>query len=386
MVGEGVTEGRLRSIPGPVAEPRCALLLAALLAVVAVACTREDEPPRATGFYVEIAVEVELSPDDYLARYRRTEGQTVVRWWYATDPARWRWEIEGVGGIIDDGLMVTVFDGTDSWWYDDRRNTYVRRAAPDPPGAVPSPFFSAPVGPANVDTIDGFIERWRMSGGIAEVARAGTTTILGRETEIVELRSASGGATRVFIDADRMFIMRWASEGGPGAQSFSAEVTVLDYDAAIDAGLFVFDPPSGSREVEGSQGCRYSGSKVIGASFPADDGFLVPSYVPAGYRTAATTSEESASGDCRRTATLVLLESPDGAYILLEQRLRAGGIPDAVRAWEPVDSELGEVYQQSADGVVRLVWRNGEVVALLEADAVLLEELLRIAESSQLAP
>lgn len=377
----------MRSIPGPVAEPRCALLLAALLAVVlAVACTREDEPPRPTGFYAEIAIEVELSPDDYLARYRRTEGQTVVRWWYATDPARSRWEIEGVGGIIDGGLTISVFDGTDSWWYDDRPNTYVRRAVPHAAAAAASPIFSAPVGPANADTIKGFIERWRTSGGIAEVARVGAARLLGRETEIVELRSASGGATRVFIDPDRMFIMRWATDGGPDAQSVSAEVTVLDYDTALDARLFTFDPPSGSSEVGDSQGCRYSGSAVIGASFPAEDGFLVPSYVPAGYRTAAASSEESASGDCRRTATLVLLESPDGAYILFEQRLRAFGIPDAVRAWEPVDSELGEVYQQSETGVVRLVWRDGAVVALLEADAVPLEELLRIAKSSQLAP
>ena len=376
----------MRLIPA-VAGPRRLLLLPALLPVLlAVACTPDDEAPRATGFYAEIAVEVELSPDDYLARYRRAESQALIRWWYATDPVRWRWEIEGVGGIIDDGLMVTVFDGTDSWWYDDRPNTYVRRPAPDAPGAVPSPIFSAPVGPANADTIEGFIGRWRTLGGIAEVARAGEATILGRQTQVIEIRPSSGGTTRVFVDPDRMFIMRWATDGGPDAQSFSAEVTVLDYDAAIDARLFVFDPPSGSREVEDSQGCRYSGSTVIGASFPAEDGFLVPSYVPAGYRTAAVSSEESASGDCRRTATLVLLESPDGAYILFEQRLRAGGIPDAVRTWEPVDSDLGEVYHRSEDGVVRLVWRSGEVVALLEADAVPLEELLRIAESSELAP
>ena len=378
----------MRSIAAVAAGPRCILLLVGLLAVVlSVACTSEEEPTRATGFYAEIAVEVEQSPDDYLARYGRAGSQTVVRWWYATDPVRWRWEIEGVGGIIDDGLMVTVFDGTDSWWYDDRPNTYVRRDIPAGQGEIAlSPIFSAPVGPANADTIEGFIERWRTSSGIAEVARVGEATILGRETEIVELRSAPGGATRVFIDADRMFIMRWATEGGPDAQSFSAEVTVLDYDTAIDARLLVFDPPPGSREAEESQGCRYSGSTVIGASFPAEDGFLVPSYMPAGYRPAAVSSEASASGDCRRTATLVLLESPDGAYILLEQRLRAGGIPDAVRSWEPVDSDLGEVYQQSEAGVVRLVWRKGEVVALLEADAVPIEELLRIAESSQLVP
>lgn len=377
----------MRSLPVAAAGPQCILLLVGLLAVVfGVACTSDDEAPRAAGFYAEIGVEVELSPDDYLARYRRTESQGVIRWWYATDPVRWRWEIEGVGGIIDDGLMVTVFDGTDSWWYDDRPNTYVRRAAPDPPGAVPSPFFSAPVGPANADTIDVYMERWRTSGGIADVARAGEATILGRETQIIELHPASGGITSVFIDPERMFIMRWASDGGPGAQSYSAEVTVLDYDTAIDARLFVFDPPAGSREVEDSQGCRYSGSSVIGASFPAEDGFLVPSYTPSGYRPTGVSSEASASGDCRRTATSVLLESPDGAYILIEQRLRAGGIPDTVRAWEPVDSDLGEVYHRSEEGITRLVWRSGEVVALLEADAVPLEELLRIAESSELAP
>ena len=74
------------------------------------------------------------------------------------------------------------------------------------------------------------------------------------------------------------------------------------------------------------------------------------------------------------------------AYILLYQRFRAGGIPQTARAWERVESDLGEVFVHSENGTVRLVWRADDVVALLEANSVAVQELLRIAESAELVP
>ena len=38
------------------------------------------------------------------------------------------------------------------------------------------------------------------------------------------------------------------------------------------------------------------------------------------------------------------------------------------------------------DGVLSLLWREGDIVALLETDSMSFEELLRIAESSSLVP
>ena len=371
------------------AQRQFAILLPALLvATLALACTSADEPARTPGFYAEVAVEVEPSPDDPLARFGVAEGRSVIRWWYARDPARWRWEIETVGSIIDDGVALTVVNEMDFWEYDDRSNTYRRRSiGVIPDGVMLLPTFSAPVGPANAETIDALIEQWRERGDHLEVDLAGEATLLGRRTQIVELRPPGGGV-RVFVDPERMFIMRWAGGGEGGGQSYSSEVTVLDYDTEIDASRFTFDPPPGAREVEAPyvQSCSSSSGPIGGASFPAKPGFLRPAYAPAGYHSTAAGSGGSANGGCGPVAVWALLESPDGGYILLRQRLRPGGVPRAARSWQPVDASLEEAYRYSEGAVLSLLWRDGDVVALLDSDSVSFEELLRIAESSDLVP
>ena len=372
------------------AQRQLAILLPALLAAtLAFACTSADEPARTPGFHAEVAVEVEPSPDDPLARFGVAEGRSVIRWWYVPDPVRWRWEIETVGSIIDDGVALTVVNETDSWEYDDRSNTYRRGSiAAIPDGVILPPTFSAPVGPANAETIDALIDQWRERGGQLEVGLAGEATLLGRRTQIVEIRPPGGGIVRAFVDPERMFIMRWAVDGEGGGQSYSSEVTALDYDTEIDASRFTFDPPPGAREVEAPyvQSCSSSSGPLGGASFPAKPGFLRPAYAPAGYHSTAAGSEGSANGGCGRVAVSALLEAPDGGYILLRQRLRPGGVPRAARSWQPVDSSLDDAYRNSEGGVLSFLWRDGDVVALLESASVSFGELLRIAESSSLVP
>ena len=398
------------------ARRQLAILLPVLLAAtLLLACSSDDEPPPAAAFYLEVAVEVEPSHDDPLARFGSAEGRSLIRWWYAPAPDRWRWEIESIGTTIDDGVALTVFDGDDSWGYDDRSNTHRRDIAPlVPPGMVLPPTFSAPVGPANVETVEAFMQQWRDRVSDADVQLAGEATLLGRPTQIVEIRPAwsgssesaqapapgqdsqpstqqtesSGGVVRVFIDPERMFIMRWAVDGEGGGQSYRSEVTRLDYDTEIDPARFSFDPPSGAIELTSNvrQSCSGSSGMLGGPSVPAQPGFLLPSYVPPGYTSTGSGSGSGANGDCGPVSTWVLLESPDGASILLRQRDRPGGIPQAARSWQPVDSNLDDSYRQSAPGIERLLWRNGDVVAVLESDSVPFEDLLRIAESSELVP
>ena len=367
---------------------RFAILLPALLvATLALACTSGDEPQRTPGFYAEVAVEVERQPDHPLARFGVAERRSVIRWWYAPDPFRWRWEIETVGSIIDDGVVLTVVDGDDFWEYDDRSNTYRRDTlVVAPAGVMLLPSFSAQVGPANAETIDAFIDQWRERGDHPDVGLAGEATLLGRRTQIVEIGTQGGGRVRAFVDPERMFIMRWAADGEGGGQSYSSEVTALDYDTEIDASRFTFDPPPGAREVDApySRSCSVSSGPIGGTSFPADPGFLRPEYAPAGYHSSGAGSEGSASGGCGPVGVWALLEAPGGAYLLLRQRLRPGGIPLAARSWQPVGSSLDDAYRYSEGGVLSLLWRDGDVVALLESDSVSFEELLRVAESSDL--
>ena len=91
-------------------------------------------------------------------------------------------------------------------------------------------------------TIHYFIDQWRERSGYPEVDLAGEETLLGRTTQIVELRHPSARVVRVSIDPERMFIMRWAVDAEDGRQSYRAEVTALSYDAEIDASRFNFDP------------------------------------------------------------------------------------------------------------------------------------------------
>ena len=376
---------------------------------LAFACTPDDAPSPAAAFYAEVAVEVHPSPSDTLARLGLGDSRSIVRWWYAGDPVRWRWEVETVGTIIDDGVILWVGDGIDSWTYDDRSNIYQRQTVEGMPVGLASPLprawgalrsswatvegmpvglasplsFSAPVGPANVESIDAFTEQWRERGGDPEVAVAGEATVLGRPTQIVELRYSAGGLFRAFIDPERMFIMRWAVDGEVGGQSYRAEVTVLDYDTDIDAGRFTFEAPHDARETEalGNQSCSgSSGPLGTGAVFPREPDLLTPLHAPSGYQSTAAGGEGSAFV-CAR-AVWSLLEGAEGGYILLRQRVRAGGIPQSARSWQTVDSNLDSAYRHSANGVVSLLWREGDIVALLDTDSVSFEELLRIAESA----
>lgn len=364
-------------------------LLPLTAATLAIACASDQELARPPAFYAEVSVEVELesSPSDPLARFGNGVERSAIRWWYAPGPARWRWEIETVGTVIDDGVLLTVAGGDESWEYDDRTNVYRRGVLAHvrfPDGFAVSPVTSAPVGPAHTASVDALMASWREGGAAPEVA--GEATLLGRLTQIVELRGASGGLMRVFVDPERMFIMRWAvwaSVTGGSWQSYQAEVTALDYGAEIDAARFNFEPPPGAHEAEGGacSGSSHSG----GASFPAEPGFLQPAYAPAGYRTVGTGSESGAGG-CDPVAVWALLEAADGGSILLRQRLRPGGMPRLDSSWQPVVTGLDEAYRHSASQVLSLLWRDGDIVALIQADAASIEELVRIAESASLVP
>ena len=365
-------------------------LIALVAATLAVGCASDHAPARTPGFYAEVAVEVEARPDDPLARFGSGGQRSLIRWWYAPDPARWRSEVETIGAIIDDGVLLTVVSGEDAWEYDDRTDAYRRvfgRYASLGAEAMLLPAFGALVGPARAETVDGLIAQWRERGDEPEVALAGEATLLGRRTQIVEVRASTGSVARAFVDPERMFIMRFAVEAADGGQSYQAEVTALDYGMEIDAARFHFDPPPGARETDAqvAGACSGASGPSGGAPFPAEPGFLQPAYAPPGYRSAGTGSE-SGAGSCDPVAVWALLEAADGGTILLRQRLRPGGTPRLDATWQPVTTSLEEGYRRSGSGVLSLLWRDGDVVALIQADAVPLEELLRIAESASLVP
>ena len=119
-------------------------------------------------------------------------------------------------------------------------------------------------------------------------------------------------------------------------------------------------------------------------SFGGPAGFLSPRYVPDAFHR-RDGDIGTAVDRCAPVASWSLIQNDDG-YVLLRQRMRSDAIPTALRVGEPVDVAGLGGYRSSEGGVERLVWADGELVAMLEGDALPFEELLRIAESSSLLP
>jgi len=359
-----------------------------VLSLAAVGCSSGDGA--GASFYAEARIEVLPAPGDPLTRVGADTGTvSLVRFWFVP-PDRWRREIEITRSALDVGTLIEVADGEAVWTYDDRLGTYQRR---DPAAAdfVPSVLFSAPVGPLDAESVDAFIVGMRRNIGDDQVRRAGEATVLGRRTEIVEIRDASssswdasedsGRVNRILIDPERMFMMRVAVGGGD-EDSFALEVTALDYDVKIDDELLTFEPPAGARE-DADALTTFCGTSSPGrsSSFGVHPGFLLPLYIPDGYAPTSTRREEGGA-DCEPVATWSLLEGEAG-YVLLRQRRRTGGVPAALRVGAPLDVGGHEGFRSSGGGRQRLAWADGGLVALLESDALPFEELLRLAESAE---
>jgi len=373
------------------------IVVLAATALLVAACDSGDEDSAARGFdfYAEVRVEVEAD-DGSLSHVRPSTQASLFRWWYASQLPRWRWEIETRDSDIDDGTRVFVSDGISMWSYDDRSMTYQEAAAPQlPEGMAMSPSFSAPVGPANADDLDAFVELWSERGD-SEVRLGGTDTVLGRSVQIVEIRPAwrsssasatgsgqnvetSGGVIRAAVDTERMFVMRWEVDGEGGGQSFSAEVVALADEQAIEASVFEFVPPDGATKVEDAAGSCSSSSGTMGGStvsFPP--GFLEPDSIPDRFNSAGAGSKGGAG--CAIDVAWAVHEDGAGGYLLIKQRARRA-LPESVVAWEPVALEDKRGYREPAGGVERLAWQQGDVAILLESDTLRLEELVQVANS-----
>lgn len=382
------------------------VLLAICLLFALSACS--DGESDLNGFYAEIEVEVTSPPADLFSEIKQDAGSTAIRWWHSSEPRRWRWEIETAGATIDAGTLITVFDGQSLWEYDDRSRTYTRREPLDlPEGAVLSPSFSAPVGPANAADVEAFMEQWRQRGAGADVRRAGDDSVLGRRVEVIEIRPAwrfssgsssagsgaaatstpgpsagetAGGVVRVAIDPARMFIMRWDVDGEGGGQSYRAEVVSLDYDAPIDAARFDFDPAADAKEIAATTGgCSGSSGPLGGATVPSPPGYTAPSYLPPGFRSTGSSSETGPG--CEQTAWTLEMQS-DGGYLLLHERMRRS-LPDPLLAWDVIALDGRDGYRQSRGGIEQLAWQQDGVAVMLQSDVLPVEELTAVANSMQ---
>ncbi len=361
-------------------------------------------------FYVEATVQVAAPADPSIAAvepFRSPQSQLTLRWWYQS-PTLWRWEIRTDHPALDAGTVTTVADGHSLWEYDDRTGEYRRSDLPAlPPGAVLPPTFDAPVGPTSGRDLADFLARWRPV--LPSIAVAGDDCLLGRDVVVLDFHPAAAsvvaasapargagsgvaagtaaapaavqrasGAGRIWLDLQRMVILRWSVDGGAGGQSYSATVTDFEPGAYVDPARTTFRPPAGATATPRATGaCSVSGST---RSFDMPAGFLQPGYLPAGFR--GSGSATSTDDACRTVAAATVAAGHD-AVIPLTERLQAGGLPAALRVGARVSIDGVDGYRTQVDGRERLAWADHGVAAVLESTGAPFVDLLRIARSTR---
>lgn len=173
-----------------------------------------------------------------------------IRWWNR-DLRHARWELGGIAGVLN-GERISI--------YDEDANTYT--TGPIPP--LPKEFvawslpISVLIGPANSADLDAFVVdlRTRFS---ESVTVAGSDELLGRRVTVIEGRpasrsssegagqrlvEASQGVVRIWLDEERMMILRYQVEDE--VLDVDAVVTLLDYPAEIPDDIVRFEPPPGA--------------------------------------------------------------------------------------------------------------------------------------------
>lgn len=193
-----------------------------------------------------------------------------LRWWYAP-PDRWRWEIyRGPDGSEDELVFAESFDGERLWLYNGERSIHC--SVPfEPRGAI---LFAPPIpvviGPSVSTTLSDLIEELEARTPQSTAQELGTTSILGREINLVEYAPVSPGESssdpksgQIGFDDERDFILWHAIVAAPaegqsqGRAERIVEVVRLDYGDSADRPPEGADGiPEGSREViAGSTGC-----------------------------------------------------------------------------------------------------------------------------------
>ncbi len=264
------------------------LALVANLGLLLAACTSSSASGPAGSFYLEATITVIDDRDS--APYAETK--TRVKWW-SESVERWRWELEqDAVETFEEVDSFSLSDGEAVWFYDAAENSYQRTV----PFELPAEFTAMPFpsvvlfGPANHPSLDDLAGDFLSRGEDVEVFVGGTDTYLDAATTLLDYRptwrersvtatapnangdptpepvetTSSGGVGRMWVDEDRMFVLRHEIDGQSNRQYVLVEVTFVDYEPAFDDELFTFEPPEGANETPAggagsSGGARSSG-------------------------------------------------------------------------------------------------------------------------------
>ena len=358
-------------------------LFAALGAVaLAVALGRDDAPAGAddlSSYYFRAVIDVIQdgeSEEDIL--------DTVQGWYQA--PNRWRWDF-GDGQQQPDAGAVQISDGGSVVYYDRETNTYSQQTVAEYNEGRPAELMEGPPLIAASFFVGwlpfGDRERFFAAFQDGVITEADGGLVAGRQTDAVTI-ARQDGSTTVWVDREVPFVLKYEARASGGPQGLvRVEVTDLELNEAVEDAVFRFEPPALAREVQnpGRETISGSGTEAVGSStVTAPEGFMTPAYVPQGYVVVTTEGTHSGALGGQQTLFSVRWEK-GGDYFGMQQQFRAGGLSESQRQGSPVSFDGIEGYDQTTPEAARLVFASGDIVVTLEADALDLDELIRIAES-----
>jgi outer membrane lipoprotein-sorting protein len=342
---------------------------------VAVAlCTNGNDaaPASLTSYYFRATIEVEGDDDDVLG--------AVLGWYEAPD--RWRWDF-GDGREEPDAGAVQVSDGETVVYYDRETNTYTRQPLAEYNEGRPAELTEGPPVIAG-----GFFIGWLPYGDRERFFKAWQDAVIeeddggkvaGRPADAVTV-TRQGSSTTLWVDSKLPFVLKYESVSPGGPQGvLRVEVVEIELNGDVEDEVFDFEPAALALEVEapeGNFGRSFSGNSGSGM-VAAPEGFLTSAYVPEGYNVVGTGETYLGLGLLSRFS--VRWESGD-EYLTMVQQFRAGGLSETQKQGRHVSTEGLEGYDQSSGGVTKLVFARGDIVVTLEASALSLDELLRVAE------
>jgi outer membrane lipoprotein-sorting protein len=351
-------------------------LFAGVTIVVAISATylllrgNHDAEGALDAFHFVATLEIQqprVNGDDQVDR--------IEAWYEPSEGARWEMSYTDPGRATETGLILLNEDGMLS--YDGMTNTYVTYPVPETvaeyPASLPSSFG---VGPLPVPDIDTYFNARLDSTWTVR----GEEEVLGIRAQVIDVSGSDGQRTTYWIEPKNVFVLRQETTDSMGLTT-SVRITELEFNPKLESSLFTFDPPANALEDEfKDSGGNWSSGNLGGPEFPRQEGFLVPSYLPAGYVTKGSGANSSMSRT--RSYWITLGPSRDAPETLrVEQQFRAGGL-----AAPPLNSTTVDVagrpgYRTTTGSEEVLVVGFGDVIVTLKSTTLPFEELHRIAAS-----
>lgn len=361
-----------------------------------------------SGMYAPFVLQAEITVDSTAdttgtslnAPPDHTESRLTL-WHESTNT--WKWELTTDIGKLDQQTMVITSNDGHGTAYNSLTNSYSKadlQRLPD--GTVVPPVMSSFLGPVGsyAKTPDAFVAMLRQSSGGDPPRQAeivGSDTVLGRHTVIIETPAsyssgsdgaeASHGTMRMWLDPERMMVLKTASTGTD--QSYAASVTSLDWDARLTQADLSFQPPAGATQTAGpvndasvgQSGGSSSSSGGLSVHPPA--GFVLPSYVPDGFGTTESGQRTTVGSDRPVTFTVRYTNDIAADYFSIQETIRMDGLPGDLKAGDAVKVNRHDAWLTTDGDGRSLAWAQDGLAIMITAHGLTTDELMKVASSMQ---